>query len=312
MDEAVSTSGVSVARSRVSEYLGSRFADVWRTVEAEPYRELPQKRLGWRDVLRFLPKSLLHDAERTLRDESDLLPTFDKLVHPVGIALRGVWHITEPTSFTGYFAQGSRALIIARASDALGEHRPGRLRFMGLAGKLYPTLDPEHREPLRTANFFTLENLAGSHSPHFAHSKFVNDLMPPVPHLGALMAGPLGVVAGAAFARADRTFDFTQPAIRQLYPIAELSLTRGKPHAPTFLRLVGDAANPRFDSADLREELANAIHPAGLRFRIEVASEPSRFTPRRYHPIGSILFTEAVASAAVDHRLHFTHPRFRG
>ncbi|HEX5658888.1 MAG TPA: hypothetical protein VFX59_16955 [Polyangiales bacterium] len=250
----------------------------------------------------------MRDGERTLRDEADLLPEFDKLVHPVGIAMRGVWHVTEPNPYSGYFRQDSMALIIARASDAVGEYRPGKLRFMGIAGKLWPTLDEQR--PAKTANFFTLENLGGSHTRYFAHATFENDLMPFRPHLGMAMKGLIGAVAAPAFALADRTFDLTQAAIRQVYPIAELGNV-GPSRAPRFLRLVGDASNPRFEASDLREEIADAIQPQGLRYRIEIADESSRLAPRKWQAIGSVVFTDAVASHGADHRLHFTHPKYR-
>jgi hypothetical protein len=297
-------------KEREPQGTGSRFAEVWGAVTSDPYVRLPQRRLGWRDLKTLLPTRLLHDGERTLQDRRDLLPEFDKLVHPLGIALRGVWHVTEPTPYAGYFRQGSMGLLIARASDALGEYRPGKLRFLGLAGKLFPTLDEKHPQPVRTANFFLLENLAGSHTRYFAQAKLSNDLLPFVPHAGVVGEGPLGIAAAAAFALAERTLNLTQPAIRQLYPIAELGGEVGG-RAPKFMRLVGDAANSPFDSPDLRVEIAHAIYPSGLRFRIEVADEPSRLVPKRWQAIGSVLFTQAVASRSADHRLHFTHPKYR-
>jgi hypothetical protein len=304
MDGAVE----AVAEGRARALEGSRFADVWGVIARDPYRELPLRRLRWRDVTSSFAKGLLRDGERTLRDEADLLPTFDKLVHPVGIAMRGVWHVTEATPYTGYFRQDSMALMIARASDAVGEYRAGKLRFMGLAGKLWPTLDEQRTA--KTANFFMLENLAGTHTRHYAHAAYENDLLPFRPHPGAVSKGPLGAVAATAFALADRTINFSQPAVRQLYPIAELGHS-GPARAPRFMRLVGDAGNPRVQASDLREELAQAIQLRGLRFRIEIADEKLRFGPRRWQAIGSVLFTEAVASHGADHRLHFTHPKYR-
>jgi hypothetical protein len=298
----------AVGGSRARSVEGARFADVWDVISRDPYRELPQRRVRWRDVTARFAKALLRDGERTLENEADLLPEFDKLVHPCGIALRGVWHVTEATPYSGYFRRDSMALMIARASDAVGEYRPGKLRFMGLAGKLWPTLDEQR--PAKTANFFLLENLGGTHTRHFAHAAFENDLLPFRPHPGMAMKGPLGAVAAPAFAIADRTINYTQAAVRQLYPIAELA-NQGPAHAPRFMRLVGDAANPRVDSPDLRAELAQAIQPNGLRFRIEIADERLRFAPRRWQAIGSVLFTEAIASHGADHRLHFTHPKYR-
>jgi len=145
----VDASGGRAARRRgrssaVDTYAGSLFEEVWRTLAETPYTSLPIKRVTALSALEFVRENIYRSARRTLVRRDDLLPEFDKLVHPVGICLRGTWTITERTPYSGYFRQGSRGLLIARASDGLGEHRPGRLRFLGLAGKLYPTTDPGH------------------------------------------------------------------------------------------------------------------------------------------------------------------------
>ena len=70
------------------------------------------------------------------------------------------WYISDG----GFFKPGSRALIIGRYSTCCTETRRGRYRSLALAGKLYPTADPEHPAPLRTANFITQEDLGGAKS----------------------------------------------------------------------------------------------------------------------------------------------------
>lgn len=293
-------------------YVGSRFADVWRATRADPYDALPERRLRTSSALTLLRENVYAASRRTLETREDLLPEFDKLVHPVGICLRGRWHITERTPYTGLFATGSEGLLIARASDALGESRAGKLRFMGLAGKLYPTRDPEHEKPLPTANFFVLENLGGSHTRHFVDATFSSDLIPMRLHAGLIAKAAVGAVAAAAFALADRALAPTQPTIRQLYPIAEL----GEPErtgcrGPVVLRLVGAASNRRIDTPDLREELKMEHHPDGLRFAIEAADRRSYLYPSGFRRIGEVHFSESVASYSGDHRLHFAHPRYR-
>lgn len=293
-------------------YVGSRFADVWRVVSADPYDALPDKRLRNTQLPRLLHKGLLAAARRTLQTRADLLPPFEKLVHPTGICLRGEWRITEPTPYTGLFATGSAALLIARASDALGEHRPGKLRYLGLAGKLYPTLDPEHAAPLPTGNFLAVENLGGSHTSHFVEATFSTDVLPLYPHPGVTAKAPLLALAGAAFAIADRIRSPLQPAIRQLYPLAELDVEdRRQARAPVVMRLVGSPRNRHVESADLREELCMRHHPHGIRFAIEVADRRSYLVQRGFQPIGEIVFSEAVASYSGDHRLHFAHAPYR-
>lgn len=292
-------------------YRGSRFMDVWRTLKADAYGELPTGRIGLRDLRSWLRHAaLVRAAERTLDTRSDLLPPFRKLVHPYGIALRGTWRITRETPFTGYFATGSEALIIARASDALGEYRPGKLRYLGLAGKLYPTTNPHHKQLLRTANFFTLENGGGSHTQRFAEASLCNDLLPLVPHLGASLDAPLAAVVGPVLAYAERTLDLTQVMMRQLYPIAELGEANPeRALGPRFLKLVGTPSSSAPASSDLREELDMRHHPYGIRFEIHVA-EGLRMMPRAWQRIGEIHFTDSVASRSADTRLHFAHARY--
>jgi hypothetical protein len=294
-----------------SAYRGSRFMDVWRALQADVYQELPQGRIGVAELRDWLGHAaLLRAAERTLDSRADLLPPFRKLVHPFGIALRGTWRITRETPYTGYFATGSEGLLLARASDARGEDRSGRLRFLGLAGKLYPTSNPEHKQLLKTANFFTLENLGGSHTPRFIEASLTNDLLPLVPHLKSAALSPLGALLGPTFMLADRAIAPTQPMIRQLYPIAELG--EGDParaYGPRFLKLVGVADGGGTPESDLRRELDMRRHRYGIRFEIHVA-EGRRLAPRRWQRIGEIHFTDSVTSRSTDTRLHFAHPRY--
>src|SRR4051794_34237717 len=111
----------TVARAALTlpPYAGTRFADVWAEVTSTPYASLPHTSVS---VTRFfgLGVSYLKNAAiRTINDQNDLLPHFDKLVHPNGVCLAGTWNITEPNEYSGYFTEGSRGLLIARASVAL-------------------------------------------------------------------------------------------------------------------------------------------------------------------------------------------------
>lgn len=300
------------ASSEPHAYRGSRFAEVWQAVAADPYDALPDKRLRLSSLRDFVVKGIYRAARRTLTTREDLLPPFDKLVHPAGICLRGSWSIDETTPYTGLFGTGKRGLIIARASDAGGEFRPGKLRLLGLAGKLYNTTNPDHEEPLPTANFFTIENLAGSHTRHFVEATLSSDLMPFRPQPGSLLNAAVGALLGPAFSLADRALLPTQPMIRQLYPIAELGeADREDCVAPVVMRLAALPNSRRVDTADLREELDLKYHPGGLRFDIQVADHRSLLVPRGFRRIGQIHFTESVASYSGDHRLHFAHPPYR-
>jgi ABC transporter substrate binding protein len=75
---------------------------------------------------------------------------FRRLVHPNGICLTGLWQITADTGYSGYFRNGSRALVVGRYSTCCRETRRGHVRSLSLVGKLFPTADPDHVEPLAT------------------------------------------------------------------------------------------------------------------------------------------------------------------
>lgn len=294
-------------------YAGSRFSEVWSAVTSDPYEQLPQRNIGPRDVLHWgALRRIYRSAQRTLHARDDLLPPFQKLVHPVGICLRGTWRITERTRYTGYFRQGSEGLLIARASDNMGESRPSRLRFLGLAGKLYPTLDPNHASPLHPANFVMNENLIGSHAEHFVDATLATDLLPIQMHADLAPQLAIGLVVGAIFALADRVTDATQSLIRQLYPIAELAEPQpASAIAPAVMRFVGSPQNRRIDTPELREELRMEHHPDGIRYEIQVADRRSYFHPHGFVRIGEAHFTESSTSCTCDHRLHFRHAPYR-
>ena len=50
---------------------------------------------------------------------------FRRLLHPNGICLTGLWQITEETSYSGCFRQGSQALIVGRYSTCCTKTRRG-------------------------------------------------------------------------------------------------------------------------------------------------------------------------------------------
>jgi hypothetical protein len=309
---ALALTAMQLVRAQTPPYTGSRFAEVWTLVRSDPYAVLPHHRVTLASFFEWTENKILRASQRTLSDRSDVLPPFQKLVHPIGICLAGTWSITEESRYTGYFRKGKTALIIARASTALGEERRGEARAFGFAGKLYPTSDFEHGEPLQTANFFTIENLAGTYTPHFVDADNTNDILYIAPRPGAAFRGPLGVVALQAFAAADETLDLTQPFVRQLYPIAELGEANpAQAVAPRWLKIVGSATTERVDELDYRDELAIEHYPDGIHFDIYVADRGTRLGPKEWMYLGDIHIVDSVASDSCDHRLHFAHPKFR-
>jgi hypothetical protein len=292
---------------------GSRFSEVWSAITSDPYEQLPQRIVGPSDILSLRTLGRIYrSAQRTLQSRADLLPPFDKLVHPVGICMRGTWRITECSRYTGYFRQGSEGLLIARASDNMGENRPSHLRFLGLAGKLYPTRAFDHLEPLHPADFVMNENLIGSHTKHFVDATLATDLLPFHMHDDVALKLALGFLVASVFAAADRVTDITQSLIRQLYPIAELGELRSEDAvAPAVMRFVSSPHNRRVATPELREELQMKHHPDGIRYEIHVADRRSYWYPHGFVRIGEVHFTEATTSCTCDHRLHFRHAPYR-
>jgi hypothetical protein len=175
---------------------------------------------------------------------------------------------------------------------------------------------------LRTANFFTQQDIGGD------RSDYINDIdVLNAPDTTAWRRG-LGVtilmMTGAVFSFVDR-----KPSIRQLYQIAELGKPENEPtRAPTFMRLLVAPEQPRIagEGLDFRDEIMAQIYDRGdatprrtLTFRIEVTDEGTtrglpiheRRTFRNWRQIGKIVFDRAVASYNGDFVIHFHHPTWR-
>ena len=321
-------------------YSGSRFSEVVEALFANPYQRvwgasgespLPVYEVTFGSVfgalISFGPDQFFKASERTLDSRADLRwgadrKGFRRLVHPNGICLTGRWKITEPTDYSGYFRQASEALVIARYSTCCTETRRGHSRSLSLVGKLYPTTDPNHAEPLRTANFITQDDIGG------ANTEFINDVElrnapnTTVSHRGAGFAILLRV--GLTFGRVDR-----QPSMRQLYPIAELGKPAGEPtRAPEFMQLLVSSSQPRIEGAnlDFRDEVMAQIFDRGdpqprrtLTFDIQVTDQGTTSgsairesrTFKDWRKIGTLTFDNAVVSRNADFVIHFGHPTWR-
>jgi hypothetical protein len=300
---------LSLSLPAQADYEGSRFDEVWKQVKSDPYPSMPHTPVTLWRFYGFLRDFLFEASERTLDNRSDLLPQFDKLVHPNGVCLAGTWNITEPSQYTGYFRQGARGLFIGRASVALTQTRRGEYRAFGFAGKLFPTLDPDEQVP--TANFFAIENLAGTLTPRYLDAQNTNDLITIQVNPNAFLYTPVGAAALAAFKRADRTLDPTQPLERQLYPISELGEDNpGQARAPRWIMIVGSRDTQRVDRDEFRDEVRLANYPQGLRFDILVSDSGNRWA-KQWSRLGHIEVTDDALTNSCDHRLHFAHPRFR-
>jgi hypothetical protein len=286
--------------SACDEVTGSTFAEVWEQVKSDPYAQLPHTRVTLGRFFRHAVNQLARDGRRTLSDPRDLLPRFDKLIRPNGMCLSGTWRITRDNPYTGYFASGSRALIVARASVGLSSTDNGQYRAFGMAGKLYPTADPAHATKLKTANFFVIDDNGGTLLRHYADAEMSNS--PRLsPSKGALLALPVLV----SIAIAQRLSD-SHAGIRQLYPIARLGLgDRAKMLAPRFMMIRG-APGRRIEARDFRDQLRVRNNGGKLSFEIHVRDDAKQ----PWQEIGEIEFTDDAISDSRDHRLHFSHPRW--
>jgi hypothetical protein len=320
---------------------GSTFKEVRDALFAEPRyynvwngpgtARLPEYPLTLGDLVRRLlcPERypFFQAAQRTVDSRADLRWGPDRkgvrrLLHPNGVCLTGLWEITEPTTYTGYFRQGSTGLVIARYSVGGGIRR-GEPRSLAMVGKVYPTADRECPHKFRPASFITQEDFGGPGSAYINDAELRNA---PDTHAWrrGLVVFAMLTVTGLVFRRTD-----THPTFRQLYEIAEL----GKPAteqtvAPEFLRFLVHEEQSRIsgDAIDFRDEILAQIYDAGeptpkrrLTFHIEVSDTGKtrgplfyqRRTITNWKRIGRLVFTEAVASYNGDFVIHFHHPGWR-
>jgi hypothetical protein len=322
-------------------YAGSRFSEVVEAVFANPYQQvwgapgeppLPVYKVTLAGIFGGIPPFgsspiFTRASERALDSAADLRwgpdrRGFRRIVHPNGICLAGRWRIDTANPYSGYFSQGSEALVIGRYSTCCTETRRGSVRSLSLVGKLYPTTDPDHSTPLQTANFITQEDIGGARSDSINVVELRN-----APDVTATRRGagvPILLKTGLVFNDVDQ-----EPTIRQLYPIAELGKPVDRPtRAPQFMRLLVSPAQPviQGDQLDFRDEIMAQIFDPGdpipkrtLSFVIEVTDEGStsgnalrlRRTFRGWTRIGELMFERAVVSYNGDSVLHFNHPSWR-
>jgi hypothetical protein len=311
---------------------GSRFSVVRDAVFANPYQPVWGAKgsgLFERFPVTFMPlvRWLLPAAKRVLASDSDLRWGPDKkgyrrMLHSNGICMTGVWEVVADTPYTGYFRKGSRGLIIARYSTCCGETRRGNTRSLSMIGRIYPTTDPNHPEPLPTACFISQEDIGGEETPNINGAKLRNAPNTTVSRRGAGMG--ILLLSGLVFKMAEK-----QPTIRQIYQIAELGKPPDEPtRAPEFIQITVAAGQPVIpgDDLDFRDEIMAHIYDPGdpapkrkLVFDVETSdtgtTHATAFKERRditnWKKIGTITFDDAVVSFNGDHVFHVNHPAWR-
>ena len=321
------------------QYTGSSFREVSDAVLSEPYYgstwgESNQKPLpvyvttlanvGY-GLLSRSKRFIFKDASaRTIASHADLRwggperKGVQRMLHPNGVCLTGVWRINEETGYTGYFAKGSTGLVVARYSTGLAVRR-GEVRTLSMVGKLYPTTNPDEKH--RTASFITQEELGGSYTPSI-HGALLRNAPEITPLRRGLGFGTLFLTI-FAFMRVDRRF-----TIRQLYEVAELTKPAGTPtRCPQFmqLKIISAKIGGGDGTEDFRDEVLAQLYDRGtqakqrdLVFQILVSDKGEvrgllnkRMVGADWKPIGTITFERAAASYNGDFVIHFHHPKWR-
>ncbi|MEA2328145.1 MAG: hypothetical protein QOE68_3104 [Thermoanaerobaculia bacterium] len=320
---------------------GSRFSVVRDAVFANPYQKVWGTKgngLFERFPVTFAPliKGLLPGggsweflaaAKRILASDSDLRwgadgKGFRRLLHANGICMTGMWEVTEETPYSGYFKKGSRGLIIARYSTCCTETRRGNMRSLSMIGRIYPTTDPSHPEPLPTASFITQEDIGGENTPYINDAKLRNAPNTTVTRRGSGM--PILLLTGMVLNIAEK-----KPTIRQVYQIAELGKPPSEPtRSPEFMQLTVAPGQPAIPGNDLdfRDEIMAHIYDPGdsvpkrkLVFNIETSDTGTthglpikeRRDITNWKKIGTMTFDAAVVSFNADHVFHVNHPAWR-
>ena len=321
------------------QYTGSTFQEVQDAVMAEPYYgsiwgEAGQKPMPFypttfdsvaQGLFSLSKRFLFMDATaRTIASHADLRwggpekRGVQRMVHPNGICLSGIWQIDEDSGYTGFFAKGAKGLVIGRYSSGLSALR-GDARTLSMVGKLFPTTNPLEKH--RTASFITQEDLGGTFTPGIHDALLRN-----APNISPLNRGfGIGTLLLTVFAfmRVDR-----RTTIRQLYEVAELNKPAGTPtRCPQYmqLRVISPKVGGADETADFRDELLTQIYDRGnprkkndLIFQIEVSDRGEvcgllnkSLEGADWKPIGKITFDRAAASYNGDFVIHFHHPKWR-
>ncbi len=310
---------------------GSSFEEIRSLVYAAPSpADLPEYEgaSDWETfqaiILSIVSTRIDASMRRTLASSSDYKDAAVKLFHPKGVCAEGEWEVTQPSPYTGLFAEGTRVPSIVRMSASGNNTRYTtpvpllplflqRPRSFGLAVKLFPAADRRH--PVRTCNvlLFDQTGIDGNPSPWymrgaprhgggFEEQYFFNWLTG---------AGPIT----SGFAKLFAKFA-NDPRYRRIDALARVD-SEGrvvKDHrAPRFVKLIPVARFQEAEEAnrwvDFRQELLDLARLARLAFDIAVsennpAEERSQDTERR---IGRLTLGTPVVSEFGDQQLHFSH-----
>jgi len=282
----------------------NQFQAVWNEVESDSLNTLPQESISYSKLFDGAIDLISRDASRTLRSQENIIEYFDKLAHPNGVCLKGLWQIDVDNPYSGYFKNGSEALIIARASSAMSETKRGEKRAFGMAGKLFPTTDTQKINESPSANFFVIDDLGGTDAQYYTDVALTNE--PDVSFTSTIFSAlAYGLKVASTFSEADEN-----SGIRQLYEISYLGEdNRSEVITPKWLKIEAEQNQTKFGVDDFRDEF-KLEEDEKLVFNISVSSKEQE-GKKEWQKIGTIIFDTSVVSSTCDHRLHFHHPVWR-
>jgi hypothetical protein len=289
---------IKVPTSIKTPTIQNSFQAIWNEVNSDKLTTLPQDKVSFWKL-----KNIQKDAKRTIENQADILAPFDKLAHPNGICLKGIWQIDRKNPYSGYFKQNSKALIIARASSALSGTKQGETRAFGFAGKLFPTTIQTKINQEETANFFLIDDLGGTKALHYTDTIMTNE--PKVSITSEVLKNlPYAIKVAHAFSQADKN-----SGIRQLYEISQLGETNNTNIiTPKWMKIQAQKIQTQH-AKDFRDELT-ITDGKKIIFDISVTSNEKN-GKKEWQKIGTITFDNSVVSGTCEHRLHFHHPIWR-
>jgi len=273
---------------------GADFQTTWNSIQQHPYKTLPQYEVSYLKLFNDEKSILTANALRTLHSTQDILPNFEKLVHPNGICFKGIWHITQENIFSGYFKKDTLAPIIVRISSAMSNTKSGELRSFGFAGKIFPTSN----SLTKSANFFLIDDLGGSEKKFFSQTSLSN-----APDISF----NIGIISHLFYAlEVTKTFSKVDinPTIRQLYEISSLDEKEKNIITPKYMKLILQTPT-NHTTKDFRKELS-LKNGKKLIFKILISSDK-----KQWKMIGNINLDSSICSLSCDKKLHFHHPKFK-
>ena len=83
--------------------VANRVKSIWSEVTSDLYETLPQNEVSYSKLFDGARDLIFENAQRTLSEHADIIAPFDKLAHPNGVCIRGLWEINNSNIYSGYF-----------------------------------------------------------------------------------------------------------------------------------------------------------------------------------------------------------------